>query len=104
MTTRNIKYTELVGVVGGLGPKASSMFYDRYIVDARIELFSVMHSAQNSRERFQNVKELSTAAWTAQEVERLWTHTAEESILTDQDHIPILIFGNSQVPGRRTYT
>eukprot|EP00510_Aplanochytrium_minuta_P000203 CAMPEP_0184019304 /NCGR_PEP_ID=MMETSP0954-20121128/8673_1 /TAXON_ID=627963 /ORGANISM="Aplanochytrium sp, Strain PBS07" /LENGTH=416 /DNA_ID=CAMNT_0026300947 /DNA_START=149 /DNA_END=1399 /DNA_ORIENTATION=- len=107
----NIKYSYTAGVIGGLGPKASSVFYDQYIVDGRIELYQAMARAtdlSNSVEdspklRLKAVMEISTASWSSEEIEQTWNHTKSSKQLRDQDHVPLLLYGNSQVPGRPEY-
>ena len=71
----HVHYKELFGIVGGLGPKASAIFYDEYIIERRIQLFNVMKSSKASKERFEAVKQFSPSNWTEQEVEVVWSHT-----------------------------
>mmetsp|Transcript_1079 Transcript_1079/g.1608 ORF Transcript_1079/g.1608 Transcript_1079/m.1608 type:complete len:421 (+) Transcript_1079:189-1451(+) len=106
-----VKYSYVAGIIGGLGPKASSMFYDKYIVDGRIKLYQAMVAASEGAEdaeggaysRLKSVLEISTAAWSSLEVENVWRHTELKLKLSDQDHIPLLLYGNSQIPGRPEY-
>ena len=94
------KQEELVGVIGGLGSKASSTFYDSYIVEGRIKLFEAMKSARDALHRHTTATEISTAPWKPDEIDAVWRHSASQEKLTDQDHIPILIYSNSQISGK----
>ena len=94
----------LVGVIGGLGPKASSQFYDEYIIHGRQLLFEAMSGAdKDPHAALERVKRVSCSDWTLSEVRAVSAQSAGRTALIDQDHIPIMIYGNTQVPGRPAY-
>lgn len=95
--------SELVGVVGGLGPKASAIFYDSYLIEGRIKLFKAMTDPKikNTKERYNSVIQQTKSAWTSDEVEEVYAR--QNNRLTDQDHIPVMIMSASNIPCRVRY-
>jgi aspartate racemase len=107
-----VNCTTLFGVMGGLGPKASANFLDEGVVQGRVRLFHAMSqqepTSQNDKQkaatiRFQRVCEASTAAWTPEEVELVHAQCGGRSQIGDQDHVPLVMYCNTQTPGRPSF-
>lgn len=92
----------VIGVLGGLGPKATSLFYDENLIRARVSLFSAMLSQQHAslEAMFQAVVAISTAPWTHAEVAKVWASRVGQDKVRDQDHVAALIYTNPTIPGR----
>jgi len=101
---RSIKNEEqplVVGIIGGLGPKASALFYDENITLRRVGLFKAMHASRSSPEdMLEAVKHASTANWTAKELAKVWATRVGQDKLRDQDHVSVLMYSNPTIPGR----
>ena len=97
-------YSTVCGVIGGLGPSATAQFYNNYILEGRRKLFEAMSNIDEDPEgALDKVRKVSSARWTLSEIRQVSSHTAGRTKLVDQDHIPIILYGNSQVPGRPAF-
>lgn len=99
---RPLEYACLFGVVGGLGPKATSTFVHD-VIQQRAVLFQTMQSASSPEERFTRVASLLPSAsfgWTSAQVEQVYRHTLQANKLNDQDHVPLLVAQATSTPSR----
>ncbi|GBG29944.1 Hypothetical Protein FCC1311_061642 [Hondaea fermentalgiana] len=89
------------GVLGGLGPKATALFYDENVIKARVQLFNAMKAGQESVEAmFAEVAAASTALWTKEQVAAVWAARVGQEKVRDQDHVACLMYTNPTIPGR----
>lgn len=94
------KYEELIGILGGLGPKASAEFYGEYLINGRVELHKKMIKLNDTAKK--NLKNnVSSAKWTKSEIINVLEKMGKE--ITDQDHPPILMMSASNTPDRTKY-
>eukprot|EP00924_Labyrinthula_sp_SR-Ha-C_P006313 augustus_masked-scaffold_31-processed-gene-2.54-mRNA-1 protein AED:1.00 eAED:1.00 QI:0/-1/0/0/-1/1/1/0/325 len=99
-----VKYNYLCGIVGGLGPKASAVFYDKNLVEARIKLHKVLVENQHNsdQELLDKVHKISTATWKIEALKKLLNEN-NSLHLQDQDHVPVLLYSNTQIAARPEY-
>ncbi|KAH9254246.1 hypothetical protein BASA81_007847 [Batrachochytrium salamandrivorans] len=100
-----LEYSCLFGIVGGLGPKATSTFVND-LIQQRAMLFRIMQSASTPEERFHKVASLLPSAsfgWTLAQVEQVYHHTSQTNKLNDQDHVPLLVAQATSTPSRPRY-
>jgi len=96
----------LVGVLGGMGPKAGSQFFDGGLTAGRVALWQAMQAAtiggaeHPEEARLAAVRALSSAPWSSAEVESVWRVTAEAGKLDDEHHMPVLLLSPTQIPSR----
>ena len=96
----------LVGVLGGMGPKAGSQFFDGGLTAGRVQLWSAMTSATSEGAdcpavaRLAAVRALSSAPWSSAEVESVWGATSAAGKLDDEHHVPVLLLSPTQIPSR----
>jgi aspartate racemase len=97
-----LEYSVLFGVVGGLGPRATTYFME-IVVTERCKLFVAMRNGKTPQERLGNVLKEFTCNWTLNEVETIWQQTEGRMQLLDQDHVPLLAAQATTVPPRPKY-
>lgn len=74
MIGEEVEYTEVIGIIGGLGPKASSLLYDS-LVETRVSLFQVMSKYRDDEEqRLVQVNKASTSPWTKYQIRTVLEH------------------------------
>mmetsp|Transcript_24055 Transcript_24055/g.42457 ORF Transcript_24055/g.42457 Transcript_24055/m.42457 type:complete len:352 (-) Transcript_24055:71-1126(-) len=95
----------LVGVVGGLGPKASAVWYDENVIGGRVALFQAMQRAverdgNDGASMVKEVRQVSSAEWTEEDLVAVWEGRVGKDKIRDQDHVSLLLYSNPTIPGR----
>lgn len=104
----SLDYPELCGVIGGVGPEASAVFFLQ-LVKRQAALFDALKASvvagATSAEQLVAVQAVSTAPWTVDEVSQLATFPTSiaDTSMGDQHHIPVLLYDNPQIPDRTKF-
>ncbi len=63
----------------------------------------MQNSCVSSNLMLKAVRKISTALWTLDEIEYVWNHRVCKDKMKDQDHVPLLIYTNANIPGRTEF-
>jgi aspartate/glutamate racemase len=101
-------FPTLCGVIGGVGPEASADFLLNGVIKGRAKLFRHLREAASAGEQdLESVaRHVSSAPWSASDLSRLEELACPEDhtlAFGDQQHVPLLMYDNPQIPDRTAF-
>ena len=100
-------YRTVVGLIGGMGPEATLDIFSQVLRSQHRQFIAVQRAARacgsgDTAALLAATRSVSTAPWTAAEVDTLARFPGDIATARwdDQHHIPMLIFSSSQIPDR----